>query len=44
MVLKDSTLPEWWNPAQRKLMKSKEYRAICDDLKIQHGKQKICST
>ncbi|XP_072019214.1 arginine-binding periplasmic protein-like [Amphiura filiformis] len=37
MTLKDSTLPKWWNPAQKKLMKTKEYRMICDDLKIQHG-------
>ncbi len=38
MVLKDSRLLQWWNPALKQLMKSHEYRAVCDDLKEKHGK------
>ncbi|XP_072018575.1 arginine-binding periplasmic protein-like [Amphiura filiformis] len=37
MVLKDSMLPQWWNPALKQLMNSVEYRLVCDDLKKKHG-------
>ena len=38
MVLKDSKLPDWWNPALKHLMESHEYSVICDDLNEKHGK------
>ncbi|XP_072042564.1 uncharacterized protein [Amphiura filiformis] len=33
----DNKLIEWWNPAQEKLLASKEYHEICKDVKIAHG-------
>ncbi|XP_072043364.1 arginine-binding periplasmic protein-like [Amphiura filiformis] len=37
MTRKDSKLHEWWAPALEKLMASKEYHEICDDVRITHG-------
>ncbi len=34
----DGKLIDWWNPAQRKLLASKEYHQICQDVKVNHGK------
>ncbi|XP_072042614.1 uncharacterized protein [Amphiura filiformis] len=33
----DGKLIDWWNPAQAKLLASKEYHEICQDVKITHG-------
>ncbi|XP_072017942.1 uncharacterized protein [Amphiura filiformis] len=37
MTRYDSKLIDWWNPAQAKLMASKEYHEICNDVKVSHG-------
>ncbi|XP_072050416.1 uncharacterized protein [Amphiura filiformis] len=37
MTRKDSKLIDWWNPAQAKLLASKEYHEICNDVKVAHG-------
>ncbi|XP_072018026.1 uncharacterized protein [Amphiura filiformis] len=37
MTRKDSNFLEWWNPALEKLLASKEYHEICNDVKITHG-------
>ncbi|XP_072029128.1 uncharacterized protein [Amphiura filiformis] len=39
MTRKDSKLIDWWNPAQAKLLASKEYHEICNDVKVAHGDQ-----
>ncbi|XP_072023957.1 uncharacterized protein [Amphiura filiformis] len=39
MTRLDSKLIDWWNPAQAKLIASKEYHEICNDVKITHGHQ-----
>ncbi|XP_072014453.1 uncharacterized protein [Amphiura filiformis] len=39
MTRKDSKLIDWWNPAQAKLLASKEYHEICNDVKVTHGDQ-----
>ncbi|XP_072026074.1 uncharacterized protein [Amphiura filiformis] len=37
MTRYDSKLIDWWNPAQAKLLASKEYHEICNDIKVTHG-------
>ncbi|XP_072050821.1 uncharacterized protein [Amphiura filiformis] len=39
MTRYDSKLIDWWNPAQAKLIASKEYIEICNDIKVTHGHQ-----
>ncbi|XP_072013231.1 uncharacterized protein [Amphiura filiformis] len=39
MTRYDSKLIDWWNPAQAKLLASKEYHEICNDVKVTHGHQ-----
>ncbi|XP_072036323.1 uncharacterized protein [Amphiura filiformis] len=39
MTRYDSILIDWWNPAQAKLLASKEYHEICNDVKVTHGHQ-----
>ncbi|XP_072036128.1 uncharacterized protein [Amphiura filiformis] len=39
MTRYDSKLIDWWNPAQAKLIASKEYHEICNDIKVTHGHQ-----
>ncbi|XP_072045332.1 uncharacterized protein [Amphiura filiformis] len=39
MTRYDSKLNDWWNPAQAKLIASKEYHEICNDVKVKHGHQ-----
>ncbi|XP_072036324.1 uncharacterized protein [Amphiura filiformis] len=39
MTRYDSKLIDWWNPAQAKLLASKEYHEICNDVKVGHGHQ-----
>ncbi len=37
MVMPDSTLPEWWNPAFQQLVDSGEYADICEQSVSRHG-------
>ncbi|XP_072046279.1 uncharacterized protein [Amphiura filiformis] len=39
MTRYDSKLIDWWNPTQAKLIASKEYHEICNDVKVTHGHQ-----
>ncbi len=41
MTRYDSKLIDWWNPAQEKLLKSKQYAEICQDVREVHGKDLI---
>ena len=38
MTRKDSKFNEWWNPASSKLIGTKVYIDICNDVTIKHGK------
>jgi len=37
MVRQDNSLPDWWNPAFLKLVKSGQYQKICDEAPQRHG-------
>ena len=38
MVLPDSTLPEWWNPAFQEIKASGEYGQLCEQSESRHGR------
>ena len=42
MVMPDSSLPEWWNPAFEKLMDSGEYGELCEQSESRHGAPVRC--
>ena len=40
MTRYDSTLVDWWNPAQQRLLATSEYKRICEDVRQAHGKDR----
>ena len=38
MTRKDSLLKTWWDPAFNKLVNSRAYRNMCNDIDTVHGK------
>ena len=41
MTRYDSTLVDWWNPAQQRLLATSEYKRICEDVRQAHGKDTL---